>query len=44
VIEVRQTPQNQSLERSSCVVLLGGGDKSSQRRDIRRAKALVRDL
>jgi putative addiction module killer protein len=32
------------LERSNCVVLLGGGDKSSQRRDIRRAKALVRDL
>ena len=32
------------LERSNCVVLLSGGDKTGQRRDIRRAKALVRDV
>jgi putative addiction module killer protein len=32
------------LERSNCVVRLGGGGEPNQRRDIRRANALVRDL
>ncbi|HEX2644867.1 MAG TPA: type II toxin-antitoxin system RelE/ParE family toxin [Thermoanaerobaculia bacterium] len=29
---------------SECVILLAGGDKSSQDQDIREAKALARDL